>query len=252
VLFPPVRQLIAPSRCAFAVLAIALGAAPLGCQGMSGSRASRSAAPDAAKLAEVEVPAVAAPPPVVFVPGDEVELFDGSTLGMWKPESTGPGDSVVVDDGAIQLRWGNPGTSVAWTGARVPANYELSLEVQRIEGSGSGYWFLTFPIGDDRTCTLTLANRLGWLCGASGPVGDGAFTREVGLDTGRWHAVRLRVIHGRVEAFFDGEELVVEPSAVAPTELSEGPSSPSLEIATWAMTAAVRDIRLKPLPDRAG
>jgi hypothetical protein len=245
------RQIIAGSRCALGVLAIALGAGLIGCQGLSGSRSSGGVDPGAAELADAALPAVAAPPAIVFTPGDEVELFDGSTLGMWKPESTGTGESVRVEQGAIQLHWGNPGTSVAWTGARVPASYELALEVMRLEGSGSGYWFLTFPIDDARTCTLTLANGLGWLCGASGPVGDGTFTRAVGLDGGSWHSLRLRVIRGRIELFLDGEELVVEPSAAAPTALSGDPSTPTLEIATWAMTASVRDIRLKALPDHA-
>jgi hypothetical protein len=82
-------------------------------------------------------------------------------------------------------------------------------------------------------------------------VGDGTFTRAVGLDGGSWHSLRLRVIRGRIELFLDGEELVVEPSAAAPTALSGDPSTPTLEIATWAMTASVRDIRLKALPDHA-
>jgi hypothetical protein len=245
------RQVVARSRCALGLLAIALGAGLIGCQGISGSRSPAAVEPSAATLAEGAVPAVAAAPPIRFAPGDEVELFDGSTLGMWKPESAGVGDSVRVEQGAIQLSWGSPGTSVAWTGTRVPANYELTLEVMRLEESGSGYWFLTFPIDDDRSCTLTLANQLGWLCGASGPVGDGAFTRAVGLDGGTWHSVRLRVLRGRIEAFLDGKELVVEPVAESTVALSEAPPAPSLEIATWAMAAAVREIRLKQLPDSA-
>jgi len=246
VLAPPALQTIVRSARA---LAIALGACLIGCQGVSGSRAPAAVDASAANPSEPPVPAVAAAPPAFLAPGDEVELFDGSTLGMWKPESVGAADSVRVEQGAIQLSWGSPGTSIAWTGMRVPANYELALEVMRIEGSGSGYWFLTFPIDGDRTCTLTLANQLGWLCGASGSVGGGALTRAFTLDGGSWHSVRLRVIRGRVEAFLDEEELVVEPAEAPATALSESPSSPPLEIATWAMTAAVRDIRLKRLPD---
>jgi hypothetical protein len=243
----PARQTQPRSRYAFGVLAVALGACLVACQGLSGSRAP-AADPNAT---EEPVPAVAAPPPEFLAPGDEVELFDGQSLGMWKPDSIGDDASVRVEQGAIQLNWGRPGTSLAWTGMSVPANYELALEVMRLEGSGSGYWFLTFPIDADRSCTLTLANGLGWLCGASGPVGDGAFTRAVGLDGGAWHSVRLRVIRGRIEAFLDGEELVVEPAAASTTALSEESTSASLEIATWAMTAAVREIRLKRLPDTA-
>jgi hypothetical protein len=246
-----VHPIIARSRCALGLLVIALGASPIGCQGMSGSRSPGAVDPSAATLDGAAVPAVAAAPPVTFAPGDEVELFDGTALGMWKPESTGAGESVSIEQGAIRLSWGSPGTSVAWTGPRVPANYELALEVMRLEGSGSGYWFLTFPIDDSRTCTLTLARGLGWLCGASGPVGDGAFTRGIGLEGGAWHSVRLRVIRGRIEASLDGEELVVEPAAASTTQLAAGSSSPSLEIATWAMTASVRDIRLKRLPDHS-
>jgi len=225
-------------------------AMPMGCQGVAGSRSAASDA-NAATAADAALAAVSAAPPEVLAPGEETELFDGSTLGMWKPERVGTDDAVRVEQGAIQLNWGSPGTGVAWTGTRIPSNYELSLEVMRIEGSGSGYWFLTFPIDESRSCTLTLANQLGWLCSTSGPVGDGVFTRAIGLDGGGWHSVRVRVVRGRVEAFLDEQELVVEPAAAPPTELAEGPSSPSLEMATWAMTAAVRDIRLKRLPDSA-
>ena len=248
-LVAPALQTIA--RSARALGAIALAAGLIGCQGVSGSGAPAAIDPSAANPSEPPLPAVAAAPPAFLAPGDDVELFDGSTLGMWKPESTGAGDSVRVEQGAIQLSWGSPGTSVAWTGTRVPANYELALEVMSIEGSGSGYWFLTFPIDGERTCTLTLANQLGWLCGGPGSVSDGALTRAFGLDGGTWHSVRLRVVRGRIEASLDEEELVVEPAEAPATALSESPSSPSLEIATWGMTAAVREIRLKRLPDTA-
>lgn len=213
---------------------------------MSGSGAS-----GAEKPSDAPVPPVAAAPPALLAPGDEIELFDGTTLGMWKPESVGTGDPVRVEEGAIQLSWGSPGTSVAWTGTRVPESYELSLEVMRVEGSGSGYWFLTFPIDSDRTCTLTLASQLGWLCGGSDPAGEGSLTRAFGFDGGTWHRVRVRVTQGRIEASLDGEELVAEPADAPATALSESPSAGSLEIATWAMTAAVREIHLKRLPDTA-
>ena len=227
-----------------APLAVALGACLIGCQGASGPGAG-AADPNPAAL-----PAVAAAPPELLSPGEEIELFDGATLGQWKPESVGASDAVRVEAGAIQLRWGSPGTSVVWTGTRIPANFELALEVMRSEGSGSGYWFLTFPIDGERTCTLTLAEAMGWLCGDSGPVGDGALTRDFALEDGTWHSVRLRVHPDRIEASLDGEALVVEPVNPPATAVSEDASDPSLEIATWAMSASVRDIRLKRLPDR--
>jgi hypothetical protein len=232
-----------------ALLVLPLGALLGGCQGLSGSPSSSAVDPSATSASGLAP--VAAAPPELLAPGDEVELFDGATLGKWTPERVGAGDAVRVEQGAIQLSWGSPGTSVAWTGTRVPANYELALEVMRLEGSGSGYWFHTIPIDAARTCTLTLASHLGWLCGASGPVGDGAFSRAVGLEGGAWHTVRVRVIRGRIEAFLDGEELVVEPALASTAELSEDPGGASLEMATWSMTAAVRGIRMKRLPDAA-
>jgi len=221
----------------------------IACQGLSGRRAPGAGGSSAADAAAAALPPVAAAPPAVLAPGEEIELFDGSTLGMWKPEAVGAGSSVSVSDGAIQLGWGNPGTAIDWTGTQIPESYELSLEVMRVEGSGSGYWFLTFPIDDARSCTLTLANGMGWLCGESGPAGDGAMTRSFDLDDGSWHPVRVRVVRGRVEAYLGGQELVVEPTASTAAELTGNPSDPSLEISTWSMTAAVRDIRLKRLPD---
>ena len=243
------RQTLVSSARVFA--AIALGAGFFACQGLSGSRAPASAEPSAENPADSPVPPVAAPPPELLAAGDEIDLFDGTTLGMWKPESVGAGDPVRIDQGAIQLSWGSPGTSIIWTGTRVPASYELTLEVMRIEGSGSGYWFLSFPIDSARTCTLTLADQLGWLCGGTDPAAEGALTRAFAFDGGSWHSVRVRVTQGRIEASLDGEELAVEPADAPATALSEDPYAGSLEIATWAMTAAVREIHLKRLPDTA-
>jgi hypothetical protein len=231
---PPART--GPTRWLRGLL-IAFAAGAVACQGLA--RKSEPAA-DAAALP----PVAAAPPPLA--PGQEIELFDGTTLGMWKPEGTGAAAAVAVAEGAIQLAWGNPGTAIAWTGTPVPDSYELALEVMRVEGGGSGYWFLTFPIDDARSCTLTLASAMGWLCGESGP-GDGAMTRAFALEAGDWHTVRVRVERGRVEAFLDAQELVFEPGASDAVQLTGSPEQPSLEISTFSMTAAVREIRMKRL-----
>ena len=61
----------------------------------------------------------------------------------------------------------------------------------------------------------------------------------------------FRVEPGRVEAFLDAQELVFEPGASDVIELTGNPEEPPLEISTFSMTAAVREIRLKRL-DGAG
>lgn len=244
----PIAARFARSACGAGLLAVA--AVMTGCQSSPDARNPADAATEAG-AADGALAAVSAAPPTMLGPGEGVELFDGSTLGAWQPEPTGRDDAVRVADGAIELSWGSPGTSMAWTGTRIPPSYELSLEVAKLEGAGSGYWFLTFPIDAERTCTLTLAHRMAWLCGESGPAGAGATSRSFGLETREWHSVRLRVVPGRVEAQVDDERLTVEPTGTPAVALAGIDAPRELEIATWSMTAAVRELRLERLPDGA-
>jgi hypothetical protein len=211
--------------------------------------------PPAAAPAPQSEPAQRARGALPIEPGQEVPLFDGQTLGMWEEKDFGAEGAVEVKDGAIHLGWGSPGTGIAWTGPAVPVNYELSLDVMRLQGSGASYLLLTFPVGDLR-CSLALDTWSGAVC--ESPQSDGAAPSRHGdmkhfaLDPEKWYSVRLRVLSDRIHVSVDGEELAeVDTANPAASGGSEAAPSRTLEIAAWATSAALRDIRLKRLPETA-
>src|SRR5262245_9233894 len=167
-----------------------------------------------APAASSEPAAPAAPaPPTTLEPGQTLSLFDGTALGEWRIEELGALKNVRVEDGAIQLDWGNPGTAIRWGGATPAVGYELAFELERRAASGEGYCFVSFPVGGQR-CTLVLGGWVGVQCRAPGPEAaeQGALKSTV-LEAERWYAVRLRVIPTRIQASLDGAPLIDLPLA---------------------------------------
>jgi hypothetical protein len=242
-------------------VAAALAAGLCACQALPSTE--RPPAPSApAPQAE---PAARARGAIPIEPGQEVPLFDGQTLGMWEEQDFGAEGGVEVKDGAIHLGWGSPGTGIAWTGGAVPPNYELSLDVMRLQGSGASYLLLTFPVGGLR-CSLAFDTWSGAVCesphsDAEAPSRHGDLKRFT-LDPEKWYSVRLRVASERIHVSVDGEELAEvdttnpasggsEATNPAASAGSEAAPSQTLEIAAWATGAAFRDIRLRRLPETA-
>ncbi len=54
-----------------------------------------------------------------------ISLFDGKTLGQWKPSAFGGQGDVEVADGEIVLSFGSEMTGITWSGAAPKMNYEL-------------------------------------------------------------------------------------------------------------------------------
>src|SRR5205814_9267745 len=84
-----------------------------------------------------------------------VSLFDGKTLGKWKPTEFGGQGEIAVKDGAIMIPTGNDMSGVTWSGKEWPKmNYEIALEAQRVDGSDF-ICGLTFAVRND-PCRLVL------------------------------------------------------------------------------------------------
>jgi hypothetical protein len=184
--------------------------------------------------------------------GREISLFDGKTLGQWKVTDFGGQGEVSVKDGAIHMATGSYMTGITWTGPVIRMNYEITLEAMRVEGSDF-FCGLTFPVGEN-PCTLILGGWGGSLCGLSSidhfDASENSTTRMISFENGKWYRVRLRVVPNRIQAWLDDEVLVDEDITGKNIDIRiEVEASKPLGIATWNTTGAVRNIRLKKLPE---
>jgi hypothetical protein len=131
-------------------------------------------------------------------------------------------------------------------------DYEITLDAMRAQGNDF-FCGLTFPVGEN-PCTLILGGWGGGLCGLSSidyfDASENETTRMMKFETGKWYHVRLRVVPNRIQAWLDDEPLVdVDITGRKIGVRIEVELSKPLGIATYATTGAVRNIRLKKLPE---
>jgi hypothetical protein len=176
-------------------------------------------------------------------------LFDGTALGQWEQTSFGGEGPVSVRDGAIVLGMGDPLTGVTWTGAPLPAGYEIALEASRLAGSDF-FCGLTFPVGATH-CSLILGGWGGTTVGLSSIDGldasENETTREIRFEDGRWYRVRLAVTASHIRAWLDDESIVelATPGRRIGIRPEVQPSRP-LGIACYRTRAGLRGIRFRP------
>lgn len=178
-------------------------------------------------------------------------LFDGKTLGDWKPTEFGGEGAVTVEDGRILLATGDDLTGITWAGARLPtSDYEIALQAIRLSG-GDFFCGLTFPV-QSSFCSFIAGGWTGTIVGLSNVDGrdasDNPTTVRRVLDDGRWYGIRVRVGSDRIEAWIDNERVIQLQTAgrkfgVRPEVADSRP----LGIASYRTRAALKDIRLRRL-----
>jgi hypothetical protein len=175
-------------------------------------------------------------------------LFDGKSLGQWKPTQFGGEGEVRVEDGAIVLERGNDLTGVTWTGPLERIGYEIGVEARRLAGNDF-FCGLTFPVGQ-ASCSLIVGGWGGAVTGLSSLDGQDASENETttvkNFEDQRWYAIRVRVTADRIQTWIDeavwadvktsGRRIGIRPEVEA---------SRPLGIASWRTTAALRNIRLR-------
>lgn len=180
-----------------------------------------------------------------------VSLFDGATLGDWRPTPFGGGEAPAVVDGAIRIPPGADLNGVTWGGTCPRQSYELALEARRVDG-GDFFCGVTFPVGES-CCTLVLGGWGGAVTGLScidgRDAGDNETTDTMTFESGRWYDVRVRVTPERIECLVDGEVIVDQPIEHRRIDVRAEviPSQP-LGIATYATTGEARRIRWREMP----
>jgi hypothetical protein len=182
-------------------------------------------------------------------------LFDGTSLGKWRPTGFGGEGEVVVEDGAIKIGMGADLSGITWSGDVPRQSYEISLDAQRFDGNDF-FCGLTFPVGED-PCSFIVGGWGGGVVGLSSIDGEdaahNATTSFKEFKTGRWYAIRVRVSPERIVCFIDNEQVVDQPLKDRKLSIRDevSPSKP-LGIATYATTALVKNIRWRPIKAEAG
>ena len=175
-------------------------------------------------------------------------LFDGTTLGQWKPTAFGGEGEVHVEEGAIVLERGNDLTGVTWSGPLERVDYEIGVEARRLAGNDF-FCGLTFPVGP-AYCSLIVGGWGGAVTGLSSLDGQDASENETttirNFEDRRWYAIRARVTADRIQAWIDEAVWVdVKTTGRRIGIRSEVEASRPLGISSWRTTAALRNIRLR-------
>jgi Domain of Unknown Function (DUF1080) len=178
-------------------------------------------------------------------------LFDGKTLGHWRPSKFFGQGAVTVEDGSIILAPGKDLTGVTWSGPALPTtNYELTLQARRVEGRDF-FAGITFPVGDS-FCSLILGGWGGEIVGLSSLNGmdasENSTSQAITFELQRWYTVRIRVTPAKIETWLDDRQIIDQElkGNTVGVRIEVEPSQP-LGIASWRTKSALRDIRLRKL-----
>ena len=182
-------------------------------------------------------------------------LFDGKSLGSWKPTEFGGTGEVRVEKSfrggppAILVEMGVALNGFHWTGEVPRTNYEIALEAMKIDGNDFACG-LTFPVGDSHA-SLILGGWGGGIVGISSindlDASENETTKVMNFPPNRWFKVRMRVTKNRLQAWLDEKPIVDQDITGKKISLRRGDISRQvpLGISTFQTTAAFREIRLR-------
>lgn len=181
-------------------------------------------------------------------------LFDGTSLGRWKPVAFGGEGEVRLENGHIVLDRGNDLTGIVWTGGSLPEHYTLDVTAMRVDGTDF-FCGLTFPVAG-RHCTFVVGGWGGTLIGLSNLEGYDASENETAqvrrIEDGRWYRIGVRVSPTSMQATLDDElmaDVALEGRDIGVRPEME-PCRP-LGIASYRTVAAISDIRITATPAAA-
>jgi hypothetical protein len=187
--------------------------------------AQQAPQPDQPAVPKPEEAAPAAPTPPPAAPAPEkpkgffakkdpnlISLFDGKSLGKWKPiEFGGEGEVKVDEEGHLEFDFGAIMTGVNWSEAPpAKSNYEISLEAMKLDGNDF-FCALTFPVKESHA-TLVVGGWGGGIVGVSSVDDLDASENETmnieGFETNVWYRIKVRVTDAKIQAWIDDRQMV--------------------------------------------
>jgi hypothetical protein len=178
-------------------------------------------------------------------------LFDGKTLGDWRPTKFSGQGVVKVENGVIVLEPGNDLTGVTWGGAALPmTNYELTLQAMRADGSDF-FAGITFPV-EKSFCSLILGGWGGQVIGLSSindlDASENSTSQSMLFEKQRWYTVRIRVTPEQIDSWIDDKHIISQELKGNRVGVRlEVEASQPLGIASWRTKGAIREIKLRRL-----
>jgi len=182
-----------------------------------------------------------------------VALFDGKTLDGWNVTDFAGHGEVRVENGQMILGTGEGLTGVNWKGKDLPKlNYEISLEAKRTEGTDI-FCGLTFPVGDS-FCSFIAGGWGGGVVGLSSlddfDASDNESSSHVNFKENRWYRFRVVVRKDNISAWIDDKKIIDQDIKGRKVSVRiDIEDAQPLGISSWASTAAIRNFRLKKLPN---
>lgn len=181
-------------------------------------------------------------------------LFDGKTLAGWKQTTFVGGGEVKVEpkfrDGepAIVVKAGSMLSGFNWTRDAPKTNFEISLEVMKIEGKDF-MCGLTFPVGDSHA-SLILGGWGGPIVGISSldrlDASENETTKYMSFVNDHWYKVRMKVTPDKLESWLDDQKIVDVniKGKVISLRVGEIIYSVPIGIATYQSSSAFRNIKI--------
>lgn len=142
---------------------------------------------------------------------DDISLFDGKTLGKWKPIEYYGQNSAFVWNEMLCIQMGGGLQGVVW-GGEPPARMNYEIELEGYKAVGFDFMLgLTAPVGD-RACTWVCGGWGGSTVGISSVDGEDAGVNETSqhmvFDAKRWYRFRMRVESERIQCWVDDQQVV--------------------------------------------